>query len=134
MDKVFHSRIAIGQYLGALLIVFNILLCVRMNYLLLIILSLLFLAFILDRLFFTRYTITSDGRLIISYGHFSKSKELRCEEIIAIEPGSSMKFGKFAVMRFVIVRYGFGGKFELLLPKDERNFIKALSDACLSFN
>jgi hypothetical protein len=45
-----------------------------------------------------------------------------------------MKVGKFAVMRFVIVRYGFGGKFELLLPKDERNFIKALSDACLSFN
>lgn len=134
MDKVFHSRIAIGQYLGALLIVFNILLCIRMNYLLLIILSLLYLAFILDRLFFTRYTITSDGRLIISYGHFSKSKELRCEEIITIEPGTSMKFGKFAIMRFVIVRYGLRDKFELLLPKDEKKFIKSLSDACRSFN
>ncbi len=134
MNKVFHSRIAIGQYLGVLLIVFNVVLCVKTGDMLLIIAVLLFLIFMLDRLYFTRYTITGEGRLIISYGHFSRSKEVLCEEIISIEPGTSMKFGKFAVMRFVIVRYGFRNKCVLLLPKDEGKFIKALSDACRSLN
>ena len=47
---------------------------------------------------------------------------------IALERASSMKIGRFAVMRYVLVKYGTRGKCAVLLPVKEDMFIKTLTN------
>ena len=45
-----------------------------------------------------------------------------------MERASSMKIGRFAVMRYVLVKYGTKGKCAVLLPVKEDMFIKTLTN------
>lgn len=62
------------------------------------------------------------------YGRFSRSEEISLKDIISVERASSMKIGRFAVMRYVLVKYGTKGKCAVLLPVKEDMFIKTLTN------
>lgn len=62
------------------------------------------------------------------YGRFSRSEEISLKDIISVERASSMKIGRFAVMRYVLVKYGTRGKCAVLLPVKEDMFIKTLTN------
>ena len=77
------------------------------------------------------YHLHADGgwqRLILYFGRFTRSKEVLLKDIISVERTSSMKIGCFAVMRYVLVRYGTEGKCAVLLPVKEDMFIKMLRE------
>ena len=86
----------------------------------------LLLVIAIERLIHTTYTLTADDRLLLFYGRFSRSEEISLKDIISVERASSMKIGRFAVMRYVLVKYGTKGKCAVLLPVKEDMFIKPL--------
>ena len=92
------------------------------------ILFMLLLIIAIERLIHTTYTLTTDGRLLLFYGRFSRSEEILLKDIISVERASSMKIGRFAVMRYVLVKYGTKGKCAVLLPVKEDLFIKTLTN------
>lgn len=76
------------------------------------------------------YYVYADHRRQASpfYGRFSRSEEILLKDIISVERASSMKIGRFAVMRYVLVKYGTKGKCAVLLPVKEDLFIKTLTN------
>lgn len=127
MNRIFHARIAVGQYLfillAAALAVYGLWgknLLVAVPFMLLLIVS-------IERLIHTTYTVTPDGRLLLYFGRFSRSKEIRLKDITAVERTWSMRVGRWAVMRYVLVRYG-EGKCVALLPVKEEEFIRLLEE------
>ena len=83
----------------------------------------LWLVVIIEKLIHTTYTVTPDGKLVLSFGRFSRSKEILMKDITSVERASSMQVGRFAVMRYVLVKYG-EGKCAVLLPVKEEEFIR----------
>ena len=116
MNRIFHARIAVGQYLFLVLAT------------IMAILFMLLLIIAIERLIHTTYTLTTDGRLLLFYGRFSRSEEILLKDIISVERASSMKIGRFAVMSYVLVKYGTKGKCAVLLPVKEDLFIKTLTN------
>ncbi len=126
MNQIFRSRIVVGQYLGVLLMVFMIIFSSYTGSIVLAFVFALVLIAMLDRLYRTHYTLTLDGRLLIYHGYFSKEEQISIKDIISVERGNTMKIGRFAVMHFVLVRYGDHNKSVLLLPREEEVFIEEL--------
>ena len=128
MNRIFHARIAVGQYLFLVLATIIVIYAMWMQHAVMAILFMLLLIIAIERLIHTPYTLTTDGRLLLFYGRFSRSEEILLKDIISVERASSMKIGRFAVMRYVLVKYGTKGKCALLLPVKEDLFIKTLTN------
>nr|WP_302830697.1 PH domain-containing protein [uncultured Bacteroides sp.] len=127
MNRIFHARIAAGQYvflfLAAGLAVYGL----WEKHILIAVFFMLLLIVCIERLIHTTYTITFDGKLIIFSGRFSRSKEILLKDITSVGRSSSMRIGKFAVIRYVLIKYG-GGKCMALLPVKEEEFIRLLRE------
>ena len=129
MNRIFHARIAMGQYL------FLILIGILAVYMLWYkspfpaAIFMLWLVVIIEKLIHTTYTVTPDGKLVLSFGRFSRGKEIffLMKDITSVERASSMQVGRFAVMRYVLVKYG-EGKCAVLLPVKEEEFIRLLEE------
>ena len=128
MNRIFHARIAVGQYLFLVLATIIVIYAMWMQHAVMAILFMLLLIIAIERLIHTMYTLTTDGRLLLFYGRFSRSEEILLKDIISVERASSMKIGRFAVMRYVLVKYGTKGKCAVLLPVKEDLFIKTLTN------
>ena len=128
MNRIFHARIAVGQYLFLVLATIIVIYAMWMQHAVMAILCMLLLIIAIERLIHTTYTLTTDGRLLLFYGRFSRSEEILLKDIISVERASSMKIGRFAVMRYVLVKYGTKGKCAVLLPVKEDLFIKTLTN------
>ncbi|OKZ06581.1 PH domain-containing protein [Bacteroides stercorirosoris] len=128
MNRIFHARIAAGQYLFLLIATAATIHEMWMKHAVMAIIFMLLLIIAIERLIHTTYTLTADGRLILYFGRFTRSKEVLLKDIISVERTSSMKIGCFAVMRYVLVRYGTEGKCAVLLPVKEDMFIKMLRE------
>ena len=128
MNRIFHARIAAGQYLFLLIAPAVTIHEMWMKHAVLTITFMLLLIIAIERLIHTTYTLTADGRLILYFGRFTRSKEIPLKDITSVERASSMKIGRFAVMRYVLVRYGTKGKCAVLLPVKEDMFIKTLTE------
>ena len=128
MNRIFHARIAVGQYLFLVLATIIVIYAMWMQHAVMAILFMLLLIIPIERLIHTTYTLTTDGRLLLFYGRFSRSEEILLKDIISVERASSMKIGRFAVMRYVLVKYGTKGKCAVLLPVKEDLFIKTLTN------
>ena len=126
MNRIFHARIAIGQYLFLVLTTIIVIYAMWMQHAVMAVLFMLVIA--IERLIHTTYTLTTDDRLLLFYGRFSRSEEISLKDIISVERASSMKIGRFAVMRYVLVKYGTKGKCAVLLPVKEDLFIKTLTN------
>ena len=128
MNRIFHARIAIGQYLFLVLTTIIVIYAMWMQHAVMAVLFMLLLGIAIERLIHTTYTLTTDDRLLLFYGRFSRSEEISLKDIISVERASSMKIGRFAVMRYVLVKYGTRGKCAVLLPVKEDMFIKTLTN------
>lgn len=125
MNRIFHARIAVGQYLFILLSAAMAVYGLWEKHILLAVIFVLLLIVSIEKLIHTTYTVTQDGRLLLYFGRFSRGKEIRLKDITVVERASSMRVGRFAVMRYVLVRYG-EGKCVALLPVKEEEFIALL--------
>ena len=127
MNRIFHARIAVGQFLFLALISGLAIYMLWDKYVLPAALFMLWLIVVIEKLIHTTYTVTPDGKLVLSFGRFSRSKEILMKDITSVERASSMQVGRFAVMRYVLVKYG-EGKCAVLLPVKEEEFIRLLEE------
>ena len=128
MNRIFHARVAIGQYLFLLLATAVTLHEMWMRHAVLTVLFMLLLVVAIERLIHTTYTLTADGRLVLYFGRFTRPKEIPLREILSVEQTSSMKIGGFAIMHYVLVKYGAKEKCVVLLPVKEELFVKMLQE------
>lgn len=126
MNRIFHARIAAGQYLFLLLATAVTIHEMWMKHAIMTLIFMLLIIIAIERLIHTTYTLTTDGRLILYYGRFTRSKEIPLRDIFSVERGSSMKIGRFTMMHSVVVRYGTKGRLAILLPVKEDEFIRSL--------
>lgn len=127
MNRIFHARIAAGQYVFLFLAAGLAAYGLWEKHILVAVFFMLLLVVCIERLIHTTYTITSDGKLIIFFGRFSRSKEILLKNITSVECSSSMQIGKFAVIRYVLIKYG-KSKCKALLPVKEEEFIRLLRE------
>lgn len=127
MNRIFHARIATGQYLFIILAGALAVYGLWEKYILIAVLFMLLLIVSIEKLIHTTYTITPDNKLVLFFGRFSRGKEILLKDITFVERGSSMQIGKFAVMRYVLIKYG-EGKCIALLPVKEDEFIRLLEE------
>ena len=130
MNRIFHARIAMGQYLFLILIGILAVYMLWYKSPFLAAIFMLWLVVIIEKLIHTTYTVTADNRLLLFFGRFSRGREILLKDITSVERTSSMRIGKFAVMRYVLVRYG-EGKCVALLPVKEEEFIRLLKQSML---
>ena len=125
MNRIFHARIAMGQYLFLILIGILAVYMLWYKSPFLAAIFMLWLVVIIEKLIHTTYSVTTDNKLSLFFGRFSRGKEIPLKDITSVERASSMQIGGFAVMRYVLVRYG-EGKCAALLPVKEEEFIRLL--------
>lgn len=89
--------------------------------------GMIWLIILIEKLIHTTYTITPDGKLMLYFGRFSRKREILIKDIVSVERGSSMQVGRFALLRYVLVKCG-NGKHEALLPVKEGEFIRLLEE------
>ena len=75
MNRIFHARIAMGQYLFLILIGILAVYMLWYKSPFLAAIFMLWLVVIIEKLIHTTYTVTPDGKLVLSFGRFSRSKE-----------------------------------------------------------
>ena len=95
MNRIFHARIAIGQYLFLVLTTIIVIYAMWMQHAVMAVLFMLLLVIAIERLIHTTYTLTTDDRLLLFYGRFSRSEEISLKDIISVERASSMKIAAF---------------------------------------
>ncbi len=127
MNRIFHARIAAGQYVFLFLESGVTIYALWMKHIVIGVFFVLLLLVCIENLIHTTYTITPDGKLQLYYGRFSRRREILLKDITSVERTSSMRIGRFAVMRYVLVSYG-KGKCEALLPVKEEEFIRLLRE------
>lgn len=127
MNRVFHARIAAGQYLFIFLAGAIAAYGLWEKHILIAILFMLLLVVSIEKLIHTTYTVTSDGKLRLFFGRFSRSKEIPLKDVTSVERTSSMRIGRFAIMQYVLVKYG-ADKYVALLPVKEEELIRLLKE------
>lgn len=125
MNRVFHARIAVAQYASLALLSFLMIFGFWTKEMWTAVIFMLLLVVCIEKLIHTTYTLTSDGKLVLYRGRFLRSKEIALKEIVAVEQASSMKIGRWALLHYVLVRYG-NNRCEVFTPVDEETFVRAL--------
>ncbi|MCD8182992.1 MAG: PH domain-containing protein [Bacteroides sp.] len=128
MNRVFHARIAAGQYLFLSLVTFITVFCMWQKHAAVGVFAMLLLVFTIERLIHTTYTVTPQGTLELYYGRFARRKTLLLKDITSVERASSMRVGRFAGMRYVLIHYGVMGQSVALLPVKEGEFIRLIRE------
>ena len=80
----------------------------------------------IERLIHTTYTLTDDGRLLISHGRFSRTKTVPLDNIASVERASTMRIAGRGWLRCVLVRCK-DGRCHTLFPVKEEEFLKTLA-------
>lgn len=127
MNRIFHARIGIWQYIFLAMIAFLTVFLLWDQYALPAAIGMIWLIILIEKLIHTTYTITPDGKLMLYFGRFSRKREILIKDIVSVERGSSMQVGRFALLRYVLVKCG-NGKHEALLPVKEGEFIRLLEE------
>ena len=70
MNRIFHARIALGQYLFLFLVAGMTIWALWNRHILLALLMVAILIVSIEKLIHTTYTITSDGNLVLYHGRF----------------------------------------------------------------
>ncbi len=99
------------------------------KHILMAVVFMLLLVVSIEKLIHTTYTVTPDGRLLLFFGRFMRGREILLKDVTGVECASSMRFGRFAVMRYLLIRYG-EGKCEVVLPVKEDEFVRLLQERC----
>lgn len=125
MNRIFHARIAIGQYLFLLLVSGVVIWALWDKQIVLAVLMVILLVLGIEKLIHTTYTLTSDGNLVLYYGRFMKGKTISLQEITEVERVCQMRLFGVGLMRCVLVHHG--NKTEALMPVKEKEFIDEIN-------
>jgi len=125
MNRIFHARIAIGQYLFLLLVTGVAIWALWDKHIVLAVLMVILLVLGIEKLIHTTYTLTSDGHLVLYYGRFMKGKTISLQEITEVERVCQMRLFGVGLMRCVLVHHG--NKTEALMPVKEKEFIDEIN-------
>ena len=120
MNKIFHERITWTQVVFILIGAAVVFWAFWIKQVLLGVVFLLMLIVMIERAIHTTYTLTTDGRLLVYYGRFTKGKEIPISDIKKVE-----KFKNW-LTHGVVVHYG-DGRFVPLHPVNEEELLKALN-------
>ena len=88
-------------------------------------LMLLLLIVAIERVIHTTYTITTDNRLIVSYGRFQKPVEIPVNHIQRVEKLRSLRIGRHSMVEYLLVCYE-EGKHVAVMPVKEDEFLETL--------
>lgn len=122
MNRIFHARIAGYQYFLILVLGANAVMALWGKHAILAIIWMLLLVVVIERIIHTSYTITTDDQLILFSGRFIRKRTIPLKDITSVALHHSMKFGRFSVLRYVLIEYGHG-KYATALPVKEKEFI-----------
>lgn len=128
MNKVFHARIPLAQYLFLLLSGGMVLFLLWMKYALPAAFFVLWLIVIIEKLIHTTYTVTTDDMLVLYFGRFTRRKVIALKDITYVERAFSARIGGKSLMHYVLVRYGERDKCVVLLPVKEEEFLRLLKE------
>ena len=123
MNRIFHARIAWYQYFLVGILSVNAFGFLWFKYAVPAVFIMLLLIVVIEQAIHTTYTITSDDKLILSFGRFIRKKVIPVREIVSITKCHSMKFGKFSVTEYLLIEYG-QAKFVTVIPVKEREFVE----------
>ncbi|MBQ6037388.1 MAG: PH domain-containing protein [Bacteroidaceae bacterium] len=119
MNRIFHERITWAQVVFILIGAAVVFWAFWIKQVLLGVVFLLMLIVMIERAIHTTYTLTTDGRLLVYYGRFTKGKEILVSDIKKVE-----KFKNW-LTHGVVVHYG-DGRFVPLQPVNEEELIASL--------
>ena len=119
MNRIFHERITWSQVVFILIGAAVVFWAFWIKQVLLGVVFLLMLIVMIERAIHTTYTLTTDGRLLVYYGRFTKGKEILVSDIKKVE-----KFKNW-LTHGVVVHYG-DGRFVPLQPVNEDELIASL--------
>lgn len=125
MDRIFHARIAAGQYAALVLFGGLLVYCLWVKYVGIALLWCILLLYFIEKLIHTTYTLTADGRLVLYFGRFVRQREIALADVASVERVQATMLGRLAVRHYVLVRLR-NGKCEALLPVNEEEFVRAL--------
>ena len=119
MNRIFHERITWAQVMFILIGAAVVFWAFWIKQVLLGVIFLLMLIVMIERAIHTTYTLTTDGRLLVYYGRFTKGKEIQVSDIKKVE-----KFKNW-LTHGVVVHYG-DGRFVPLQPVNEEELMASL--------
>ena len=125
MNRIFHARIAIGQYLFLLLVSGVVIWALWDKQIVLAVLMVILLVLGIEKLIHTTYTVTSDGNLVLYYGRFMAGKTISLQEVTGVESVCQIRLFGVGLMRCVLVHHG--NKTEALMPVKEEEFIEVIN-------
>ena len=125
MNRIFHVRITWYQYLHLILLGGLAFFLLWDKNIALAAVCMILLIRLIERFIYTTYTITTDGQLILSTGRFSKPKTVWVKDIVSVERRTSVKIGRFAILRYILIGSNNGG-YMSVLPIKEQEFIDLL--------
>lgn len=128
MNRTFRARVTSGQYifigLTAGLLVYG--LWTRQIWIALAMVVLVLPA--IERLIHTAYTLTDDGKLVLTFGRLARTRVIPLTEVTGMERVHGLRYGRLRGMRSVLLHLS-GGKSLALQPAHEADFIKTLQKA-----
>ena len=98
MHKIFHEKITV---LGIVFLLLELGLTFFLGWQknILGILTLMLLIFTLERLLYSQYVITADGKLLINHGRFAKKRIISLNQVLRVERGNYLLgMGKYLVL------------------------------------
>lgn len=122
MNKIFHARIVWYHYVILTLLAAAIIWCFSVQNVM-VALFMIATVILIEKIIHTTYTVTTDGKLIVYKGRFSKKTIIELKEITSVQAHRSMSFGRFHLSEFVLIRYG-NGNYISLEPIKEQEFIE----------
>lgn len=125
MNRFFHARIALGQYLFLFLVAGMTIWALWNRHILLALLMVAILIVSIEKLIHTTYTITSDGNLVLYHGRFMPGKTIPLLEVTKVERVYQIRLFGVGLMRCVLVHYN--NKTEALMPVKEEEFIEVIN-------
>lgn len=121
MDKTFHTRIGWYNYLYLAILGIAIFCFLWYKLAIIAVLLMIFLIVLIERIIHTTYTVTTDGKLVLKFGRFIKSRTIRISTIRKIKKIKTMKISNFYVISYVLVECDQG--YVAVTPIKEKEFV-----------
>ena len=129
MDRIFHARVHFLMYVLLGLLTAGVCLSFVYRLGLCAVLMLLLLVVVVERIVHTTYTITADGRLVVSCGRFSRPRVVALRDVVRVERCRRMRVGGYSLFAYLLVTYG-PEKAVAVMPVREDDFVETLTRRC----
>ena len=124
MNRLFNAKVEPGSWvlLLAVLVVTAFLMWTSRNGVVICIMLLL-LVVLVERIIHTNYTVTSEGKLIVHSGRFSKDKTIDLAQVRSVKRMAAMRIFGREFRSFVVIECT-DGRVLSLIPREEEKFMK----------